>query len=281
MRKELVLTLTCPDQPGIVHAVSGAIAESGGNILESQQYGDASSNRFHMRVETEGVISEPALRGRMELLADKLRMRWTLTDARRALPTLIMASKEGHCLSDLLYHTLEGQIPIDVVGVVSNHEDLRPLAEFYEAPFHHVPVTKGTKEQAEDRLLEILQETGAELVVLARYMQILSDRVCEAMRGRIINIHHSFLPSFKGARPYQQAYERGVKLIGATAHYVTPDLDEGPIIEQDVARVTHADSVGELVSQGQDVERRVLSRAVRWHAQNRVLMNGDSTVVFS
>lgn len=280
MRKELVLTLTCPDQPGIVHAVTGAIAESGGNILESQQYGDSTSKMFHMRVETEGVISEETLRRRVELLAEKMRMNWSLTDARRAVPTIIMASKEGHCLSDLLYHTLEGQIPIDVVGVVSNHNDLRPLAEFYRTPFYHVPVTRDTKVAAEDRLLEILEDTGAELVVLARYMQILSDRVCEAMAGSIINIHHSFLPSFKGARPYQQAHERGVKLIGATAHYVTPDLDEGPIIEQDVARVTHADSVPEMVAQGQDVERRVLARAVRWHAENRVLMNGDSTVVF-
>ncbi len=281
MIKELVLTLSCPDQPGIVHAVTGAIAEFGGNILESQQYGDATSKQFHMRVEAEGVNDPQALRARLEDLADELAMNWTLTDADRAIPTIIMVSKEGHCLSDLLHHTKEGQIPIDVVGVVSNHEDLRPLAQFYGIPYFHVPVSKDTKKQAEDRLLEILDETGAELIVLARYMQILSDRVCEAMPGRIINIHHSFLPSFKGAQPYRQAHERGVKLIGATAHYVTPDLDEGPIIEQDVARVTHADSVAALVAQGQDVERSVLSRAVRWHAQNRVLMNGDSTVVFS
>ncbi|MFT0762128.1 formyltetrahydrofolate deformylase [Actinomyces sp. F1_1611] len=278
---ELVLTLTCPDQPGIVHAVTGAIANHGGNILESQQYGDATSKRFHMRVEAEGVREVDQLRSQLGELAAKMDMRWSLTEAGRAVPTIIMASKEGHCLSDLLYHTHEGQIPIDVVAVVANHEDLRPLAEFYHTPFHHIPVTKETKHQAEDQLMALLEETGAELIVLARYMQILSDRVCEAMAGRIINIHHSFLPSFKGARPYQQAHARGVKLIGATAHYVTPDLDEGPIIEQDVIRVTHADSVPELVSQGQDVERRVLSRAVRWHAQNRVLLNGHSTVVFS
>lgn len=281
MSEDLVLTLTCPDRPGIVHSVTGAIAEHGGNILESQQYGDTTSHRFHMRVEAEGVTDPEALRAALARLGEDLDMQWTLSQAGRAVPTVILASKEGHCLSDLLYHTLEGQIPIEVVAVVSNHEDLRPLAEFYRAPFHHIPVTKDTKPAAERELLDLIAETGAELVVLARYMQILSDQVCAAMAGRIINIHHSFLPSFKGARPYAQAHERGVKLIGATAHYVTADLDEGPIIEQDVARVTHADSIAAFVEQGQDVERRVLSRAVRWHAQNRVLLNGESTVVFS
>ncbi len=281
MTEDLVLTLTCPDRPRIVHSVTGAVADAGGNILESQQYGDATSARFHMRVEAEGITDSTGLREQLHALADELDMTWSLTDATRPIPTVIMASKEGHCLTDLLHQTKEGQIPIDVVGIVSNHEDMRPVAEFYGVPYFYVPVTKDTKAEAEAELLRIIEEQGAELVVLARYMQILSDRVCTLMEGQIINIHHSFLPSFKGAQPYRQAHDRGVKLIGATAHYVTADLDEGPIIEQDVARVTHADSVSALVSQGQDVERRVLSRAVRWHAQNRVLMNGDSTVVFS
>lgn len=281
MTEELVLTLSCPDRPGIVHAVTGAIVEFGGNILESQQFDDLTSGRFHMRVEAEGIQDEAGFRQRMETLADELSMQWGLASGSRRVPTMILASKEGHCLSDLLYRAHEGTLPIDVVGVVSNHEDLRPLAEFYGAPFHYVPVTSATKSEAEQELLTLLEENDVELVVLARYMQILSDRVCQAMPGRIINIHHSFLPSFKGARPYAQAHARGVKIIGATAHYVTPDLDEGPIIEQDVTRVTHADSVGELVAQGQDVERSVLARAVRWHAQHRILLNGNSTVVFA
>lgn len=277
---ELVLTLSSPDRPGIVHAVTGAIANAGGNILESQQYGDLVSDRFHMRVHAAGVQDITALRSSMETVSQRMGLEWELTPANHKMRTLIMASKEGHCLSDLLYRAREGTLPIDVVGVVANHPDLAPLAEFYGAPFHLVPVTKETKEQAEEQLLQIIQRDQVELVVLARYMQILSDKVCQAMRGKVINIHHSFLPSFKGARPYAQAHARGVKIIGATAHYVTPDLDEGPIIEQDTIRVSHSDSVPDFVAQGQDVERRVLSRAVRWHAERRVLLNGNTTVVF-
>lgn len=280
-RSELVLTLSCPDQRGIVHAISGAIAQAGGNITESQQFGDVDSGTFLMRVQAEQIAHPDALRASLAALADELAMTWSLDEVGRPLRTLIMASREAHCLSDLLFRAREGLLPIDVVGVVSNHPDLAPLAEFYRVPFHHVPVTSQTKPDAEAQLLRLVQEGAVELVVLARYMQILSDDICRALPGRVINIHHSFLPSFKGARPYAQAHARGVKLIGATAHYVTPDLDEGPIIEQDVARVTHADSVAELVAQGQDVERRVLARAVRWHAEHRVLLNGSKTVVFA
>lgn len=278
---EYVLTLSCPDRPGIVHSVTGILVDLGANILESQQFDDARSGRFLMRVRATGVSDEVALRDRLNDLAQVLDMTWELHRSDQALRTIIMVSKEGHCLSDLLFRTHDGTLPIDVVAVVGNHDSLRALAEFYGVPFHLIPVSAETKVKAETELLELLERSQAELVVLARYMQILSDRVCEAMRGRIINIHHSFLPSFKGARPYAQAHARGVKLIGATAHYVTPDLDEGPIIEQDVIRVTHADTVTEMIAQGQDVERRVLARAVRWHAEHRILLNGTTTVVFT
>lgn len=278
---ERVLTLSCPDQKGIVHAVSGAIARAGGNITESQQYGDTDSGRFFMRVQAEGIEDERALKAALTVLSSQLTMDFALDEVGRPVRCLIMASRESHCLSDLLYQAREGLLPIDVVGVVSNHPDLKELTEFYGVPFHHVPVTKDTKEEAEAYLLDLVREHDVELVVLARYMQILSPAVCRVLPGRVINIHHSFLPSFKGARPYAQAHARGVKLIGATAHYVTDDLDEGPIIEQDVARVAHGDSVTECQSQGKDVERRVLARAVQWHAEHRVLLNGNKTVVFS
>lgn len=278
---EHVLTLSCPDQPGIVHAVTGAIARAGGNITESQQFGDTDSGLFFMRMQAEGLADPDALRAALEVLSTRLDMTFRLEPVGRPVRTLIMASKEGHCLTDLLFRTREGLLPVDVVGVVANHDALAPVAEFYNTPFHHIPVARDTKAQAEAALLELIEEADVELVVLARYMQILSPEVCRILPGRVINIHHSFLPSFKGARPYAQAHQRGVKLIGATAHYVTADLDEGPIIEQDVARVTHADSVAELVAQGQDVERRVLARAVKWHAEHRVLLNGNKTVVFS
>lgn len=281
MSDALILKLTCPDRSGIVRAVSGAITELGGNIVESQQYGDPSSGNFHMRVETEAIADPEGFRNRMASMGEALDMTWELNRKDRKLRTIIMASKEAHCISDLLYHVKEGLIPIEVAAVVANHEVLRPLAEFYGVPFVYIPVTKDTKPEAEASLMDVIATHDAELVVLARYMQVLSNKVCAAMEGRIINIHHSFLPSFKGARPYAQAHARGVKLIGATAHYVTPDLDEGPIIEQDVVRVKHSDTVADLVAQGQDVERRVLTRAVRWHAEHRVLLNGSSTVVFA
>ena len=277
---ELVLTLSCPDRRGIVHSVTGLVAAAGGNITESQQFGDVDSGRFHMRVQAAEIPDIERLRDSLTDLAADLGMEWTLDEVGRTMRTVIMASKEAHCLSDLLFRAREGTLPVDVVAVVSNHPDLEPLARFYGVPFHHIPVTKDTKEEAEARLLGLVDRHDVELVVLARYMQILSDDACRALGGRAINIHHSFLPSFKGARPYAQAHARGVKLIGATAHYVTADLDEGPIIEQDVVRVKHDDDVWELVSQGQDVERRVLARAVRWHAEHRVLRNGNKTVVF-
>jgi formyltetrahydrofolate deformylase len=275
-----VLTLSCPDRSGIVHAVSGALAGLGGNITESQQFGDPDTGLFFMRVQVEASASREQLETVLTAVADQFAMTWRLDVVGRAVRTLVLVSTTAHCLTDLLFRQRSSRLPVDIVGVVSNHTDLAPIAEFYGVPFHHVPVTAATKVQAEDRLLELVAALDVELVVMARYMQILSDRVCEALAGRVINIHHSFLPSFKGARPYAQAHDRGVKLIGATAHYATASLDEGPIIEQDVERVTHADAVDELVALGQDVERRVLARAVRWHAEHRVLLDGHRTVIF-
>ncbi len=276
----LVLSLSCPDRPGIVHAVTGAIAAHAGNITESQQFGDPGTGLFFMRVQVELPASRAELEAELADVALRFAMAWRLDEVGRPLRTLVLASREPHCLADLLHRERGGRLPIEVVGVVSNHSVLRDLAGFHGAPFHHVPVTAATKPAAEARLLELVAAHDVELVVLARYMQVLSDEVCRRLAGRVINIHHSFLPSFKGARPYAQAHERGVKLIGATAHYVTADLDEGPIIEQDVERVDHADDVPELVAVGQDVERRVLARAVRWHAEHRVFVNGSRTVVF-
>ncbi len=276
----LVLALTCPDRPGIVHAVTGALAARGGNITESQQFGDPGTGLFFMRVQVELPTPRVALEEDLAALAGRFAMTWRLDEVGRRMRTLVMVSREGHCLADLLHRQRGGRLPVDVVGVVSNHETLRDVARFFGVPFHHVPVTTSAKPAAEARLLALVDELDVELVVLARYMQVLSDEACARLAGRAINIHHSFLPSFKGARPYAQAHERGVKLIGATAHYVTPDLDEGPIIEQDVERVDHADDVSELVAVGQDVERRVLARAVRWHAEHRVFLNGRRTVVF-
>lgn len=277
----LVLSLSCPDRPGIVHAVSGALARRGGNITESKQFGDEDSGLFFMRVQAMTTVPREELEKDLAELAETYTMTWSLDEVGRPLRTLIMVSREGHCLTDLLFRARSQGLPIDVVGVVGNHEDLQPVAEFYGAPFACVPVTRDTKEAAEAELLRLVGELDVELVVLARYMQILSPALCERLHGGVINIHHSFLPSFKGARPYAQAHERGVKLIGATAHYVTADLDEGPIIEQDVTRAGHEDSVSVLQAKGQDVERRVLAQAVRWHTEHRVLLNGHRTVVFA
>ena len=277
----LVLTLSCPDRPGIVHAVTGALARRGGNITESSQFGDEETGLFFMRVTVLTRVPRSELEADLAELAEAYSMRWELGEVDRPLRTLIMVSKAAHCLNDLLFRARSQGLPIDVVGVVGNHEDLRPVAEFYGVPFHCIPVTKDTKAQAETELLGLVDELGVELVVLARYMQILSESLCERLRGNVINIHHSFLPSFKGAKPYHQAHARGVKLIGATAHYVTADLDEGPIIEQDVTRASHSDSPVALQRKGQDVERRVLAQAVKWHAEHRVLLNGNRTVVFS
>lgn len=275
-----ILTLSCPDQPGIVHAVAGMLAEHGGNITESQQFGDPTSGLFFMRVQVESTASRDELTTAMAQVADQFTMTWTLDVVGRRIRTLIMVSKAAHCLVDLLFRERSQHMPIDVVGVVGNHRDLEDIATFYGKPFHHVPVTKDTKAEAEATLRGLVKELDVEVVVLARYMQILSDELCRDLSGQIINIHHSFLPSFKGAGPYRQAHDRGVKIIGATSHYVTGDLDEGPIIEQDVERVDHSRTVEDLVGIGEDVERRTLARAVRWHAERRVLMDGRRTVVF-
>jgi formyltetrahydrofolate deformylase len=281
--REYVLTLSCPDQRGIVHAVASFLLVTGCTIVDSQQYGDPDTKLFFMRVhfvaQEEGA-DLLALNGGFAATATAFRMSWQIHDAAERMPVLILVSKFGHCLNDLLFRHSIGALPIDVPAVVSNHADFRPLVESYGIPFVHLPVTGDNKQEQEARLLALVEENGVELVVLARYMQVLSDQVCKALEGRIINIHHSFLPSFKGAKPYHQAHARGVKLIGATAHYVTADLDEGPIIEQDVARVSHGLTPDRLVALGRDVECQVLSRAVAWHSEHRVLINGRRTVVF-
>ena len=275
-----VLSLSCPDRPGIVHAVSGAIASVGGNITESQQFGAADTGRFFMRVELDAEATESQMREVLTPVADGFDMDWRLDQSGRRMRTIVMVSTAEHCLGDLLYRERARTLPIDIVAVVGNHATLQSLAEFYDKPFVHINVTPETKADAEAALLAMVEELNVELVVLARYMQILSPQLSEALRGHAINIHHSFLPSFKGARPYFQAHDRGVKLIGATAHYVTSDLDEGPIIEQDVERVDHAHSPEVLTAIGADVERRALARAVRWHAEHRVLLDGHRTIVF-
>ena len=277
-----VLTLVCPDRAGIVHAVTGMLVEHGGNIVESQQYGDWSEGRFFMRVRF-AVDPDPGierLRGAFAPIAERFGMWWELWGAAAPYRTLILVSKFSHCLNDLLFRWSKQALQIDVVGIVSNHLDCLPLADSYGVPYHHIPVTPETKREAEAQMLGLVDSLEVDLVVLARYMQVLSDETCRALTGKAINIHHSFLPSFKGARPYHQAFDRGVKLVGATAHYVTADLDEGPIIEQDVMRVDHAYDAAALAAAGRDVESQVLSRAVRWHAESRVLLNGHKTVVF-
>ena len=281
--REFVLTLSCPDKPGIVYAVASFLVQHSANILASQQYGESPDGRFFMRVHfsvpPQGVQLAELERG-FSWVAEAFQMSWQLHDAAARLRTLIMVSRLGHCLNDLLFRWKTGSLPVDVVGVVSNHDEFAELAASYRLPFHHLQVTPQTKAAAEARLLDVIDEARADLIVLARYMQILSGELCKRAEGRMINIHHSFLPSFKGARPYHQAHARGVKLIGATAHYVTPDLDEGPIIEQDVIRVDHTLSAERLAEAGRDVEAQVLARAVTWHAEHRVLLNDDRTVVF-
>jgi formyltetrahydrofolate deformylase len=285
---EYVLTLSCPDRPGIVAAVSGVLAERRLNIIESQQFGDRDSGRFFMRVQFEGTPSTDVdeLRGAFAALAPELGLDFTLTDTAERQRVLILVSKAGHCLNDLLYRQQSGLLDIDIVAVASNHPDLRPLTQSHGIDYHHLPVEKNprngrnAKAAQEAEILTLVDHYRADLVVLARYMQILSDDFCAKLPGRIINIHHSFLPGFKGARPYHQAHARGVKLIGATAHYVTPELDEGPIIEQEVHRVDHTHTPETLMAVGRDMECLALARAVRWHTEHRVLLNGDRTVVF-
>jgi formyltetrahydrofolate deformylase len=281
MRDALILTLSCPDRTGIVHAVTGALAERDGNITDAAQFNDQSTGRFFMRVQFDLPAGQAAaLREALEQLAPTLQMDWQLHEAQARLRTVLMVSKLGHCLNDLLFRHKSQLLPLDICAVVSNHRDFYQLAASYDIPFHHIPVTADNKAQGEARLLEVVEREGVELVVLARYMQVLSSELCQALAGRVINIHHSFLPSFKGARPYTQAHDRGVKIIGATAHYVTAHLDEGPIIEQDIARVDHACDPQQLTHIGRDIECAVLARAVTWHAQHRVLLNGHKTVVF-
>ena len=279
---ELVLTVACASRRGIVAAVAGFLAETGCNITDSAQFDDQSNGRFFMRVSfrAETGTSLEALRASFPSVAEPFGMDWTIGDSSERMRVLLMVSGFGHCLNDILYRWRIGALPIEIVGVVSNHLTYQKLVVNHDIPFHHIRVTPETKPEAEARLMAVVEESGADLVVLARYMQVLSDAICARMSGRIINIHHSFLPSFKGANPYKQAYERGVKLIGATAHYVTADLDEGPIIEQDTVRVTHAQSPDDYVSLGRDVEAQVLSRAIHAHINRRVFLNGAKTVVF-
>ena len=291
--REYVLTLACPDGRGIVAAVANLLAEHGCNITESQQYGDHYTGRFFLRTQfvaearAGDAVGEDALRGAFAALSADLgggtagtAVEWDLHLRGERPRAIVMVSKFGHCLNDLLYRKRSGLLDADIVAVVSNHPDLEFLAESYGVDFHHLPITPKTKKEQETRLLELVDRYDVDLVVLARYMQILSEELCAKMSGRIINIHHSFLPSFKGARPYHQAHTRGVKLIGATAHYVTADLDEGPIIEQEVSRVDHTHSPEQLTEIGSDLESVALARAVNWHAQRRILLNGEKTVIF-
>jgi formyltetrahydrofolate deformylase len=279
--REYVLTLTCPDTPGIVYAVSSFLVQQGGNISQSQQFDDRLEDQFFMRVQfSVEHVAVGALREAFARVADAFQMTWQIHDAATPIRTLVLVSKFGHCLNDLLFRAGIGALNVEIPAIVSNHRDFEGLAEAHGIPFHHIPVNADTKEESESRLLQLVDELDIDLVVLARYMQVLSNDLCSKLEGRVINIHHSFLPSFKGAKPYHQAHARGVKLIGATAHYVTPDLDEGPIIEQDVARVEHSLEPDDLVAAGRDVEVQVLARAVTWHSEHRVLLGQKRTVVF-
>ncbi|MDX3749058.1 MULTISPECIES: formyltetrahydrofolate deformylase [Streptomyces] len=276
-----ILTLHCPDQPGIVHALAAGVAEAKGNILESAQFSDPGTGIFTIRVSLETPDADTeSLRDELTLRLARFDPVLTVRPEEQRRRVLLMVSKFDHCLVDLLYRWGLGELPVDIPLIVSNHPDLAPVAKRYGIPFVHVPVTRDTKPEAEAELLRLVAEHRVDFVVLARYMQVLSDDLCGKLSGRIINIHHSFLPGFKGAKPYHQAHERGVKLIGATAHLVTADLDEGPIIEQDVVRVGHRHTAPELVAIGRDVERIVLARAVRLHAEDRVVLTGSRTVVF-
>jgi formyltetrahydrofolate deformylase len=279
-----VLVLSCQDAPGIVHAVSGVLVQERCTIVESHQFDSPTSGMFYMRVEfahSDGSpLDFPTLRSAFEETAQHFGMTWRLADAAERQRVLIMVSQYAHCLNDLLFRNSVGELNLDVVAVVSNHTTLEDIAKFYGVPFRHIPVTRETKPEAEAALLEIVRQERVDLVVLARYMQILSDDLCRHLEGRAINIHHSMLPSFKGARPYHQAHSRGVKFIGATAHYVTADLDEGPIIEQEMLRVDHSSSPEQLAARGREAETRALAHAVRWHTENRVIIHGNRTVVF-
>lgn len=283
--RSLILAFSCPDRPGIVSAVSSLLFEAGCNILDAQQFDDTEAGHFFMRVvfaRLEHAKSEAEIAASIEKLANRFAMKFTLRQSSARKRVMVLVSKFDHCLVDLLYRWRIGELPMEVTAIVSNHgREHLTSTDLSELPFHHFPVTKQTKMEQEARIWDLVQETRTDLVVLARYMQILSDGFSAKLSGRCINIHHSFLPGFKGAKPYHQAYERGVKLIGATAHYVTSDLDEGPIIEQDVERISHHDTPDDLVRKGRDIERRVLARAVRHHLEDRVVLNGKKTVAFT
>lgn len=278
----LALRVKCRSTRGIVAAISGFLAEHGCNITDSAQFDDTETGNFFMRTSfrSETGTSREELSAAFEGVADKFGMEAEIFDEAAKRKVIIMVSRFGHCLNDLLYRSRIGALPVEIVAVISNHMDYQKVVVNEDIPFHCIPVTKENKPEAEAQIMKVLRDTGAELIVLARYMQILSDEMCQVMSGRIINIHHSFLPSFKGANPYKQAFEKGVKLIGATSHYVTADLDEGPIIEQDIVRVTHAQSAADYVALGRDVEAQVFSRAIHAHVHGRVFINGQKTVVF-
>lgn len=281
MTPSYVLTLNCVNRPGIVAAVAGALFEAGGDIREAQQFDDTATNRFFMRVVFAADAGLEALRQAMGTVATRFGMQWTLRDRVVQRRVMLLVSKFDHCLADLLYRWRTGEMPMELVGIVSNHPlETYAHLDFTGVPFHHLPVTRATKMEQEAELWRLFQASEADLMVLARYMQVLSDGLAAKLPGRCINIHHSFLPGFKGAKPYHQAHARGVKLIGATAHFVTADLDEGPILEQDVERITHADTPDDLVRKGRDIERRVLARAIGLFLDDRVILNGNKTVVF-
>jgi len=272
-----ILTISCEDRAGIVATVTSFLHKEGGFVIESAQFGDFSTNKFFMRCEFKIELPQKLLEQKFtEEVATKFNMDFNIYNKDYKMKTLIMVSKFGHCLNDLLHRTL----PMDIVGVVSNHTDYQRLTEWNDIPFHYLPITKETKQKQEAEILKIIEEQEVELIILARYMQVLSPELCNKMSGKIINIHHSFLPSFKGAKPYQQAYDKGVKIIGATAHFVTSALDEGPIIEQEINRVNHSYKPQELAEVGQDIESVVLARAVKYHLEHRVLLNDNKTVVF-
>ncbi len=284
-RPSFVLTLACQNQPGIVAAVSTCLFEQGGDITEAQQFDDEQTGRFFMRVvfdTAEGAPDAAAIRCAVEPIADRFGMSWNLRDSSQLHRVMVLVSRFDHCLADLLYRWRTGELAMQIVGIIANHpREIYTHLDFHGLPFHYFPVSRDNKLEQEAKIWERIQREQTDLVVLARYMQVLSDGMVEKLSGRCINIHHSFLPGFKGAKPYHQAHERGVKLIGATAHYVTSELDEGPIIEQDVERISHRDSPDALIRKGRDIERRVLSRAVRYHIEDRVILNGGKTVVFT
>jgi len=278
-----ILTFRSPDRPGVMAAVTAALYRAGCDIRDGAQFGDPDTGAFFIRMHLSSLtsLSLEQIRDELAPIARDRLLDWKIVPWNRKLRTLIAVSKFGHCLNDLLHRWRSGLLHTDIVGVVSNHPDMRSLTEWHGLPFHHFPITAETKPQQEAQILDLMEKEQVDLLVLARYMQVLSQDMCRALDGRCINIHHSFLPSFKGASPYKRAYERGVKLVGATAHYVTSDLDEGPIIEQDVVRVNHASSAEEMANLGRDVEARVLARAVRWHVEHRVIANWPKTIVFS